>query len=132
MKKVFVLTRTIVPYNSLEEEVWLYGKHDSLIRRKDVTKAWLSKNGFLSEGAALKQMYRLPYWKNKPKGNATSTAIESFEVPEHELHWEIYRPFEIVIRDKDGNQVGETQYCYGTRAQAEELADHELELLEQE
>lgn len=132
MKKVFVIMQNCkVSPGSLEEEAWVYGKRDSAIPHRDLTKGWLSRNGFNSSGAAVRQVRRLPWWGKHPWSSSGATVLE-LPVPEHELHYEIYRPYEIVIRDNDGNQVGETQYCYGTRAQAEELAEHELTIAEME
>lgn len=132
MKKVFVIVANRrVSTTSLDEEKWAYGKHDSAVRYKDLTKAWLSKNGFLSAGAAVRQIDRLPWWKNKPC-SSRNASVEEFEVPKHELHYEICHPYEIIILDKDGNQVGDIQYCYGTRSQAEKMAERELTIAEME
>jgi hypothetical protein len=43
------------------------------------------------------------------------------------LHYKIYKCYEIVILDNDGNQVGETEYCYGNRETAEQWASESLE-----
>jgi len=132
MKKVFVIMQNCkVSPGSLEEEEWAYGKNDTAVRLKDLTQEWLSRNGFLSEAAALRQVRRLPWWRTHP-WSSFGAIVESFSVPGHKLHYEIYHPYEIVIRDKDGNQVGDSQYWYGTRAQAEELAEHELTIAEME
>ena len=132
MKKVFVIVQNCkVSPGSLEEEAWVYGKHDAAIPYRDLTKGWLSRSGFNSSGAAARQIRRLPWWGKHPCSSSGATILE-LNVREHELHYEIYHPYEIVIRDKDGNQVGETQYCYGSRSQAEELAEHELTIAEME
>lgn len=44
------------------------------------------------------------------------------------LHYKIYRCYEIVILDEEENEVGECNYCYGTKADAIEMAKHELEI----
>jgi len=44
------------------------------------------------------------------------------------VKYKIYKCYEIVILDDDDNEVGECNYCYGTRADAEEMAKHELEI----
>ena len=44
------------------------------------------------------------------------------------LRYKIYKCYEIVILDEEDNEVGECNYCYGTRKDAEEMAKHELKL----
>lgn len=128
MKKVFVIRYEVYEIEPNVKQTWIRGRRGQKIRFGNLTKSWLNKNGFLSEGAAVRQLKLLGSTERWSCGDGA--CVESFEVPERELHYEIYRPYEIVILDKDGNQVGDTQYCYGSRAQAESLAEYEVEIAE--
>lgn len=94
----------------------VYGSKGRRIAEDDATPDWYAKHGYKSVGAALRQ-------------RRIGMRIDEVEVPDIQYTYEIYRCYEIIIRDKDGNQVGDAQYWYGTRKGAEDLGDHELQIL---
>lgn len=95
-----------------------------------VTDDWLRKYGFKTRAAAVRSaggnyMFNGPAWKGH-------TAIESKDIDDNGLHYRIYRCYEIVILDAEENQIGDSNYCYGTRTDAERDAEHYLKLTEME
>lgn len=44
------------------------------------------------------------------------------------VKYKIYKCYEIVILDAEDNEIGNANYCYGTRKDAEEMAKHELKI----
>ena len=110
-------------------EWWAYGKGGERVRWPDgVTDDWLSEHGFKTRAAAVRSaggvdLLRMREWRHR-------ILIDSRDLPESGLHYKIYRCYEIVILDKDGNEVGECNYCYGTKSDAESMAKHELKIAE--
>ena len=126
MRIVWVINRAkIVSVGAtFREDMWVYGKGNAGIRRDDVTTEWLDRHGYGSLGAATRQL------KNHPCGSGAY--VESWKTPDSVLRYKIYRCYEIVIVDPEGNQVGETDYCYGTRKDAEIAAEHHLRMTKME
>ena len=134
MKKWFLNIRHIPTCHGVDEGPgipWAHGREKTLpIPLEDVTADWVDKYGFKTKAAALRALRARPsiedkYWREEG-------TVESREVPDNRLSYKIYRCYEIVIVDKDGNEVGECNYCYGTRADAEDMARHELKIARME
>ena len=48
------------------------------------------------------------------------------------LRYKIYKCYEVIIEDKDGNQIGESEYIYTTRTDAKQRAEEMLREAEYE
>lgn len=48
------------------------------------------------------------------------------------IKYKIYRCYEIIIEDKDGNQIGESEYIYTDRNDAKKRAEEMLKEAEME
>lgn len=132
MKKVWIIKvpKTAWTNDGKSYEIpWIYGRGEASILEADVTDEWLREHGYRSETAAKSGLKAMPWRKNNPYPKYGST-IESRDVPEGNLHYKIYRCYEIVIVDSEGNEIGNSNYCYGSRADAEAMAIHELKIAE--
>jgi len=129
MKKVWVIKQKRGQWvgNEWVDVPWVYGKKDAAITEAHVSPEWLMQYGYNSEGAAVRQISRLPWWKNQPCSSHGAAVVEAV-VPDRKLHYKIYRCYEIVILDDEDNQIGESGYCYGSRKDAELTAQHELKM----
>lgn len=106
---------------------WAYGKGGEKVRwPHEVTDDWLREFGFATRAAAVRAAggnYMINMFK---------CLIDSREIDDDGLHYEIYRCYEIVIRDKDGNQIGESDYVYTGHADAVSMAKHKLKMTKEE
>ena len=48
------------------------------------------------------------------------------------LKYKIYKCYEVIIEDKDGNQIGESEFIYTTRTDAKKRAEEMLKEAESE
>lgn len=134
MKKWFLKINHIPISKGVDEGpgiAWAHGKGDALpIPMDELSVDWLMKYGFKTKAVALRAL--------RARGNAGDSfwreeaTIDSRDVPDVGLHYKIYRCYEIVILDENGNQVGESDYCYGDRKFAEETARYDLKMREEE
>lgn len=108
---------------------WAHGKKDVAVGVCEMTVDWLRVNGFKTKAAAVRAAFRVNDWDN-PSWKHSPPRVTCAEVPDRNLRYKIYRCYEIVILDSEGNAVKESDYCYTTRADAEKLARHEIEILE--
>ena len=103
------------------------GKGDNRVPWPEgVTDDWLREYGLETKAAAVRsaggrRLIDSCEWRKR-------IVIKSKELPDPGLHYKIYRCYEIVILDDDGNQVGECEYSYGTKALAESQAKHSLKM----
>ena len=98
-------------------ELWAYGKGGEKVRWPDgPSDDWLREFGFSTRAAAVRSAGG-NYLVNKG-----IVLLDSRNIPDVGLRYEIHRCYEIVILDKKGNQVGESDYVYTCRADAEDLA----------
>ncbi len=113
--------------NDTHRDWWAYGKGGERVKWPDgVTDDWLRDNGFATKAAAVRaaggrDLLSKREWRNR-------ILIEHRDIGDRGLRYKIYRCYEIVILDRDGNEVGNANYCYGTKADAEDMAKHELKL----
>ena len=105
----------------------IYGKKDCAIEESRLTDDWLLAHGYRSEGAATRGLGSIN-WREKTPCRDREAYAEYKDVEAPPLRYKIYRCFEIVILDKDGNQVGESDYVYTSRKDAEDMAIHKLKM----
>ena len=137
MKKVWYLLVEHVPTLRNGEPdgdpiLWAHGKGDSCVPPEEVNTEWLEKNGFRTESSAIRTSYRATAKYRDDFWSVGNVWVTSGEIPDSKLHYKIYRCYEIVILDDDENEIGNSNYCYGTRADAEAMARHELKIAEME
>ena len=116
-----------VSLDSNTRQWWAYGKGGERVPWPDgVTDDWLREHGFKTRAAAVRaaggtDLIRKREWRNR-------ILIEHRDLPNADYHYRIYKCYEIVIEDAEGNEIGEINYCHGTKADAERMAKRELKL----
>lgn len=133
LKKVWYLSVEHVPtlMNGDPEGpsvIWAHGKGNSAVAPEKVNEEWLKANAFKTEASAIRTSYRARAKYRDKFWDIGNVYVVPAEIAEEKLHYRIYRCYEIVIEDRDGNEIGNVNYCYGTRADAEEMAKHELKI----
>ena len=136
MKKVWVLLVEHVPVwdgkRSGSSVTWVHGKGDSKTGLADMTTEWLEENSFKTEAAAIRSSYRAKAKYKDDFWDVGKVIVHPAEIPSKKLHYRLYRCYEVDIVDDEGNRVGETQYCYGTKKDAERFARREIKMMEVE
>ena len=133
MKKVWYLSVEHVPtlMNGDPEGpavVWAHGKGNSAVAPEEVNEEWLRENAFKTEASAIRTAYRAKEKYKDKYWDVGKVYVVPAETPEEKLHYKIFRCYEIVLLDENDNEVGESNYCYGTRADAEKMAKREVEV----
>ena len=110
-----------------ERDWWAYGKGGERAHwPEEVTDDWLREFGFSTRAATVRAA------GGNHLINIYKRLLDSREVEDNGLRYEIYRCYEIVILDKDGNQIGESDYVYTGRADAVSMAKHKLKMAKEE
>ena len=111
---------------------WAHGKGGRAIPEEDVTEEWLKENSFKTEAAAIRSAHKASAKYKDKLWDVGNVSVVPATIPDEKLHYRIYRCYEIVIEDSEGNQVGHSDYCYGTRKDAEIAAKHHLKMTKME
>lgn len=133
MKKVWYLSVEHVPIKRDGTPdgpaiIWAHGKGDAAVVLEEVTEDWLKANAFKTEASAIRTSYRARSKYKDAFWDVGNVYVFPAEIPDERLHYKIYKCYEIVIQDEDGNEIGEASYCYGSKEDAEKMAKRELKI----